>query len=143
MMEETEPGAWIVGDVKTFFEREVKPHVPDAWIDGAATKIGYEISFIRWFYKPKPLRTLAEIRADIEAEQRRTEGLLEQILVDIDGDADTPVLLRAVIRKPPPRFATTPPVLVQLESDICPVVFGGFFTHRLRPAKAPTHPSGE
>ena len=91
MMEETEPGAWIAGDVKTFFEREVKPHVPDAWIDGAATKVGYEISFTRWFYKPKPLRTLAEIRADIEAEQRRTEGLLEQILVDIDGDADTPV----------------------------------------------------
>jgi len=90
MMEEIQPGAWIAGDVKTFFEREVKPHLPDAWIDGAATKVGYEISFTRWFYKPKPLRTLAKIRADIEAEQRRTEGLLEQILVDIHADADRP-----------------------------------------------------
>jgi type I restriction enzyme M protein len=81
MIEETSPGAWIAGDVKTFFAREVQPHAPDAWIDGAATKVGYEISFTRWFYKPKPLRTLAEIRADIEAEQRRTAGLLDEILI--------------------------------------------------------------
>jgi type I restriction enzyme M protein len=58
--------------------------VPDAWIDKDATKIGYEISFTRYFYKPQPLRTLEAIRADIEALEKETEGLLEQILVDAE-----------------------------------------------------------
>jgi type I restriction enzyme M protein len=73
------------GGIEAFFRREVLPHVPDAWIDPTATKIGYEISFTRHFYKPKPLRTLAEIRVDIEALEKQTEGLLEQILVDLEG----------------------------------------------------------
>jgi type I restriction enzyme M protein len=59
----------------------VLPHVPDAWVDKDATKIGYEISFTRYFYKPQPLRTLEEIGADIEAIERETEGLLDQVLV--------------------------------------------------------------
>jgi type I restriction enzyme M protein len=54
--------------------------VPDAWIDANATKIGYEISFTRYFYKPQPLRTLEEIRADILELEKETEGLLGQIL---------------------------------------------------------------
>jgi type I restriction enzyme M protein len=62
----------------------VLPHVPDAWIDASATRIGYEISFTRYFYKPQPLRTLEEIRADIEALEKETEGLLDQILVDVE-----------------------------------------------------------
>ena len=65
--------------------REVLPHVPDAWVDGDATKIGYEISFTRYFYKPQPLRTLEEIRADIEAIERETEGLLDQVLVKTEA----------------------------------------------------------
>jgi type I restriction enzyme M protein len=72
--------------IEAFFRREVLPHVPDAWIDTAATRIGYEISFTRYFYKPQPLRTLEEIRADIEALQKETEGLLEQILVDVERE---------------------------------------------------------
>jgi type I restriction enzyme M protein len=72
------------GGIEAFFRREVLPHVPDAWIDGSATKIGYEISFTRYFYKPQPLRTLEEIRADIEALEKETEGLLDEI---IGGDA--------------------------------------------------------
>ena len=47
-------------------------------------KIGYEISFTRYFYKPKPMRTLEEIRADIVALEKETEGLLEQILVETE-----------------------------------------------------------
>ena len=43
-------------------------------------KVGYEISFTRYFYKPKPMRSLAEIRADILALERETEGLLAEIL---------------------------------------------------------------
>lgn len=70
------------GGVEAFLRREVLPHVPDAWIDEQATKTGYEISFTRYFYKPQPMRTLEEIRADIEALEKETEGLLGQILVE-------------------------------------------------------------
>lgn len=69
------------GGIEAFVRREVLPHVPDAWVDADATKIGYEISFTRYFYKPQPLRSLEEIRADIEAIERETEGLLEQVLI--------------------------------------------------------------
>jgi len=67
------------GGIEGFFRREVLPYVPDAWIDESKTRIGYEISFNRYFYKPEPLRTLAEIRADIESLEQETDGLLEQI----------------------------------------------------------------
>ena len=58
------------------------PYAPDACIYSAKTKTGYEISFTRYFYKPPQLRTLAEIRADIEALEQETEGLLDEILVE-------------------------------------------------------------
>ena len=73
------------GGIEAFFRREVLAYATDAWIDEEATKIGYEISFTRYFYKPKPLRTLEEIRADIEALEKESEGLLGQILVDTEG----------------------------------------------------------
>jgi type I restriction enzyme M protein len=72
------------GGIAGFIEREVWPHVPDAWVDEAKTQIGYEISFTRYFYKPVPLRTLEEIEADIRALEAETEGLLEEILVGVD-----------------------------------------------------------
>lgn len=53
-------------DIHTFFEREVKPHVPDAWIDESKTKVGYEIPFNRHFYKYTPPRPLEEIKAEIK-----------------------------------------------------------------------------
>jgi type I restriction enzyme M protein len=68
------------GGIEAFIRREVLPHAPDAWIDESATRIGYEISFNRYFYKPQPLRTLAEIRADILSVERETEGLLAEII---------------------------------------------------------------
>ena len=64
------------GGIEAFIKREVLPHAPDAWIDESSKKIGYEISFNRYFYKPQPLRTLDEIRADILALEKETEGLL-------------------------------------------------------------------
>jgi type I restriction enzyme M protein len=73
------------GGIDAFVRREVLPHVPDAWVDGDATKIGYEISFTRHFYKPLPLRTLEEIRSDIEAIERETNGLLKQVLVNVEA----------------------------------------------------------
>lgn len=68
------------GGIEAFIKREVWPHVPDAWVDEAATKIGYEISFTRYFYKPQPLRSLEEIRAEIVTLEKETEGLLGQII---------------------------------------------------------------
>lgn len=68
------------GGIAAFFAREVSPHAPDAWIDKDATKVGYEISFTRYFYKPPALRTLDAIRADILALEKETEGLLGEII---------------------------------------------------------------
>lgn len=68
------------GGIETFLRREVLPHAPDAWFDPESVKTGYEISFTRYFYKPQPLRTLEEIRADILALEKETEGLLDEII---------------------------------------------------------------
>jgi type I restriction enzyme M protein len=68
------------GGIEAFFLREVLPHVPDAWIDETSAKIGYEISFTRYFYKPTPLRTLEEIRSDIVSLENETKGLLDEII---------------------------------------------------------------
>src|SRR6266545_4874392 len=68
------------GGIEAFFRREVLPYTPVAWIKEDATKIGYEISFTRHFYKPQPLRTLEEIRADILAVEKEAEGLLDELL---------------------------------------------------------------
>lgn len=67
-------------DIATYFEREIKPHVPDAWLDESYTRLGYEINFTRYFYQYTPLRPLADIRADILALEAETEGLLHEVL---------------------------------------------------------------
>jgi type I restriction enzyme M protein len=68
------------GGIDAFIRREVLPYTPDAWIKEDATKIGYEISFTRHFYKPQPLRTLEEISADILAIEKEAEGLLDGLV---------------------------------------------------------------
>jgi type I restriction enzyme M protein len=68
------------GGIEAFLRREVLPYAPDAWYDPTGVKVGYEISFTRYFYKPQPLRSLEEIRADILALEKETEGLLAQII---------------------------------------------------------------
>ena len=68
------------GGIEAFLKREVLPHADDVWYQPDSVKIGYEISFTRHFYKPQPMRTLEEIRADILALERETEGLLGEII---------------------------------------------------------------
>ena len=68
------------GGIEAFLKREVLPYAPDASYVPESVKIGYEISFTRYFYKPEPLRPLEEIRADILALERETEGLLDEII---------------------------------------------------------------
>ena len=50
------------GGIEAFLRREVLPYAADAWYQPDSVRIGYEISFTRYFYKPQPMRTLAEIR---------------------------------------------------------------------------------
>ena len=64
------------GGIEGFLRREVLPYAPDAWFVEKTVKVGYEISFNRYFYKPEPMRTLEEIRADILAVERETDGFL-------------------------------------------------------------------
>ncbi|MCH7226186.1 N-6 DNA methylase [Haloferula sp. A504] len=71
----TEPGG-----IEAYFQREVKPHVGDAWIDGEKTQIGYEIPFTRHFYEYQPLRPLEEIAEDLRALEAEAEQLLEEVL---------------------------------------------------------------
>ena len=65
--------------IKAYFDAEVLPHVPDAWIDTKKTKVGYEIPFTRHFYKYVPPRPLAEIDADLEAQVAKIMELLREV----------------------------------------------------------------
>jgi type I restriction enzyme M protein len=69
-----------VDGIEAFLRREVLPHASDAWYVPDSVRIGYEISFTRYFYKPQPLRTLEEIRAEIVTLEKDTEGLLGEII---------------------------------------------------------------
>lgn len=66
-------------DVQAYFEREVLPHAPDAWIDHDKTKVGYEIPFNRHFYVFKPPRPLAEIDAELKVVTGRIAGMIEEL----------------------------------------------------------------
>ena len=74
-------------DVESFFEREVKPHVPDAWIDttrrdpqdGEVGLVGYEINFNRYFYEYRPPRPLEEIEADIQRVEKEIVAMLQEM----------------------------------------------------------------
>jgi len=75
-------GNLIPQTIEEYFEREVKPHLPEAWIDESKTKTGYEINFTKYFYKFKPLRSLAEIKADIMALEESSFELEKKVLED-------------------------------------------------------------
>lgn len=64
-------------DVEAYFQREVLPHAPDAWIDHDKTKVGYEIPFNRHFYVFTPPRPLAEIDADLKRTTDRIKAMIE------------------------------------------------------------------
>ena len=66
--------------IDVYMEREVMPHVPDAWVDYCKTKVGYEIPFNRHFYVYKPPRPLDEIEADITKLEGTIAGLLKGLV---------------------------------------------------------------
>ncbi|MGY1636026.1 hypothetical protein ACI78V_05160 [Geodermatophilus sp. SYSU D00742] len=69
----------LTEDVDAYVEREVLPHVPDAWVDHTKIKVGYEIPFTRFFYKYVPPRPLAEIDAELE----KVEAEIQQVLAGL------------------------------------------------------------
>ena len=70
----------LTEDIDEYFEREVKPHVPDSWIDQKKDKVGYEINFTKYFYQFKPLRSLKEITDELLTLEQKSEGLLSEVL---------------------------------------------------------------
>ena len=70
----------LTEDIDDYYQREVKPHVPDSWIDRKKDKVGYEINFNRYFYQYTPLRSLKEITDELLALERKSEGLLNEVL---------------------------------------------------------------
>ena len=68
------------GGVDAYMEKEVLPFVPDAWVDESKTKIGYELSFTKYFYKPEAQRDIAEIAADLRRLEEESAGMLKGIL---------------------------------------------------------------
>jgi type I restriction enzyme M protein len=68
------------GGIEAFFNTEILPYVPDAWIDESSITLGYELSFTKYFYKPIKLRDSADIIADIKRIEADTDGLLASII---------------------------------------------------------------
>ena len=68
------------GGIEAFLQEEVLPYAPDAWYNPEAVRVGYEINFNRHFYKPQPMRSLEEIRADILALERETDGIISNLI---------------------------------------------------------------
>ena len=66
-------------DIDAYFEREVRPHVPDAWMDRGKDKVGYEINFNRHFYKYTPPRQLEEIDAELKRAEKEITRLLREV----------------------------------------------------------------
>ena len=73
------------GGIAAFMENEVLPYVTDAYVDKEQTKIGYEISFTKYFYKPVELRSMEEIVADLKALEAETDGMMVEILGGLEG----------------------------------------------------------
>ena len=98
------------GGIEGFLRREVLPYAPDAWYVPKSLKVGYEISFNRYFYKPEPMRTLDEIQAEFTAVERESEGLLGELLPGVRSTVADPApaswgIVGLAVREPPPRAA--------------------------------------
>ena len=70
----------LTEEIDDYYQREVKPHLPDSWLDRKKDKVGYEINFNRYFYQYTPLRSLKEIADEMLALERKSEGLLNDVL---------------------------------------------------------------
>lgn len=67
-------------DIDEYFEREVKPHLPNSWVDKTKSQVGYEINFTKYFYQYKPLRPLTEITKDLLDLEKESDGLMSKLI---------------------------------------------------------------
>lgn len=67
-------------DIDKYFDREVRPHLPDSWMDHSKDRVGYEINFTKYFYKFKTIRSLKEITQDLMELDEEMEGLMKETL---------------------------------------------------------------
>ena len=70
----------LTDDIEEYFDREVKPHLPDSWIDWDNNKVGYEINFTKYFYKYQPLRSVEEITQELMKLEEESKDLMNHIL---------------------------------------------------------------
>ena len=70
------------GGIKGFLEKEIRPYIPDAWIDEKSASIGYELSFTKYFYKPVELRPVEDVIKDLKALEKESDGVLAGIMED-------------------------------------------------------------
>lgn len=67
-------------DIDEYFNREVKPHLPNSWVDKTKSQVGYEINFTKYFYQYKPLRSLTEITNDLLELEKESDGLMSKLI---------------------------------------------------------------
>lgn len=72
------------GGIDAFIEKEVKPYAPDAYVDESKTKIGYEISFTKYFYKPVQLRDMKDILASLSELEKESDGVMDEIVEGLE-----------------------------------------------------------
>jgi type I restriction enzyme M protein len=70
----------LTDDIEEYYNREVKPHLPNSWMDREKDKVGYEINFTKYFYEYKPLRSLKEITSDLLELEKESEGIFKEIV---------------------------------------------------------------
>jgi len=67
-------------DIEVYFEREVKPHLPESWMDRGKDSIGYEINFTKYFYQYKPLRSLSDLTKELLDLEKESDGLMNKLI---------------------------------------------------------------
>ena len=67
-------------DIEEYYEKEVKPHLPNSWMDRSKDKVGYEINFTKYFYKYRPLRSTVDILNDLNQLEQESDGLFSQLV---------------------------------------------------------------
>ena len=75
--------AWVpVGiiDIDDYFQKEVKPHLPNSWVDKEKTQVGYEINFTKYFYQYTPLRSVQDVLNDLLNLEKESDGLMNDLI---------------------------------------------------------------
>ena len=67
-------------DIDDYFEKEVKPHLPNSWVDKDKTQVGYEINFTKYFYQYKPLRSVNDVLNDLMNLEKESDGLMKELI---------------------------------------------------------------